>query len=91
MSLETRSAMIQARVVPWVKRESHHVLQAMGLTMSEAMELFLRRLIEDRKIPFEIVALDRIAEYQAAEREVVTVAGPQVARGGSGKKNSKHL
>lgn len=58
MSLITRSAMIQARVFPPVKEASERVLWRLGLTMSEAMELFLRRIIVDERIPFDIVALD---------------------------------
>ncbi|AGK56950.1 hypothetical protein HYPDE_26338 [Hyphomicrobium denitrificans 1NES1] len=32
--------------------------KGIGLNMSEAMELFLRRVIIDERIPFEIIALD---------------------------------
>lgn len=65
MALITRSAMIQARVVPWVKHESRQVLEAMGLSLSEAMDLFLRNLIAERKLPFEIAALDMNEIYIA--------------------------
>jgi addiction module RelB/DinJ family antitoxin len=58
MSLITRSAMIQARVFPPVKEASEAILWRLGLNMSEAMELFLRRIIVDERIPFDIVALD---------------------------------
>jgi addiction module RelB/DinJ family antitoxin len=58
MSLVPRSATIQARVFPSVKEASERVLWRIGLNMSEAMELFLRRVIVDERIPFEVVALD---------------------------------
>jgi len=54
----TRSAMLQARVYPQIKIASEHILSRIGLTMSEAMELFLRRVIIDEKLPFEVVALE---------------------------------
>ncbi|NIP24742.1 MAG: type II toxin-antitoxin system RelB/DinJ family antitoxin, partial [Phycisphaerae bacterium] len=54
----TRSAMIQARVTPAIKEGSERVLWRLGLNMSEAMELFLRRVIIDERIPFDTVALD---------------------------------
>ncbi|MDR3470370.1 MAG: type II toxin-antitoxin system RelB/DinJ family antitoxin [Devosia sp.] len=57
MTLITRSATIQVRVVPRVKAASEQVLWRIGLTMSEAVELFLRRVIVDERMPFEIVAL----------------------------------
>jgi len=56
----TRSAMLQARVYPEIKHASERVLSRIGLNMSEAMELFLRRVIVDEKLPFEVVALDEI-------------------------------
>jgi addiction module RelB/DinJ family antitoxin len=58
MSLVTRSAMLQMRVTPGVKRASEEVLRRIGLSMTEAMELFLRRMIVDQRIPFEVIALD---------------------------------
>jgi len=58
MSLFTRSATIQVRVVPRVKQASEEILVLIGLTMSEAVELFLRRVIVDERIPFELTALE---------------------------------
>jgi addiction module RelB/DinJ family antitoxin len=57
MSLITRSATIQVRVMPLVKRASEEVLSRIGLNMSEAVELFLRRVIVDERIPFDLIAL----------------------------------
>lgn len=54
----TRSAIVQARVRPEIKFAGEQVLRSIGLTMTEAMELFLRRVIVDQKLPFEVVALD---------------------------------
>jgi len=54
----TRTAVLQARVRPEIKYASEQVLQRIGLTMTEAMELFLRRIIVDEKLPFEVAALD---------------------------------
>jgi len=58
MKSMSRTATIQARVSPRTKHESERVLHRLGLTMSEAMELFVLRLIQDEKLPFEIEALD---------------------------------
>jgi DNA-damage-inducible protein J len=58
MTLMTRTAVLQARVRPEIKYASEEILRSIGLTMTEAMELFLRRLIVDRKLPFEVIALD---------------------------------
>jgi addiction module RelB/DinJ family antitoxin len=58
MSRIVRSAMLQMRVSPEIKLASEHVLRRIGLNLTEATELFLRRMIIDQRIPFEIVAFD---------------------------------
>lgn len=55
-----KSATIQVRVTPLVKAASEQVLWAIGLSMSDAVELFLRRVIVDTRIPFEIIAIDPV-------------------------------
>jgi addiction module RelB/DinJ family antitoxin len=57
MVLVTKSATIQIRVMPFVKAASERILLRIGLNMSEAVELFLRRMIIDQRIPFDVVAL----------------------------------
>ena len=51
--------MLQMRVPPEIKCASEHVFRRIGLNMTDAMELFLRRVIVDQKIPFEVIALDQ--------------------------------
>ena len=50
--------MLQMRVTPGVKHAAEEIIHRHGLTMTEAMELFLCRMIVDQRIPFEIVAFD---------------------------------
>jgi addiction module RelB/DinJ family antitoxin len=54
----SRSAIMQARVRPEIKYAAERVLKGLGLTMTDFMELALRRLIVDQRLPFEAVALD---------------------------------
>jgi DNA-damage-inducible protein J len=72
MTLTTRTAMLQARVRPEIKFASEQILRNIGLTMTEAMELFLRRLIVDQKLPFEVAAVD--------EATLATILGSWEAR-----------
>jgi addiction module RelB/DinJ family antitoxin len=58
MTQPTRSAILQMRVTPGVKHAAEEVIHRLGLTMTEAIELFLRRMIVDQRIPFQIVAFD---------------------------------
>jgi addiction module RelB/DinJ family antitoxin len=77
----TRSAVLQARVRPDLKYASERVLRNIGLTMTAALELFLRRLILDQRLPFEIAALDDatlaniVSSWQASRKDLVEL-GP---------------
>lgn len=66
MMSTTRSAMVQMRVTPAVKYASEQVLRRIGMSMTEAMELFLRRMIIDQRIPFDVVAFDNATFTQLA-------------------------
>jgi DNA-damage-inducible protein J len=88
MSLFTRTATLQARVCPEIKFASEDVLRRIGLNLTEAMELFLRRVIIDQKLPFEVAALDHATltalttawQEQAREaKEVVINSEPRRA------------
>lgn len=48
------------RVTPAVKYASEEILHRIGLSMTQAMELFLRRVIVDERLPFDVVALDEV-------------------------------
>jgi addiction module RelB/DinJ family antitoxin len=58
MSLVTRTAIIQARVSPEIKYAGEKVLRKLGLNLTEVMEMFIRRMIADQALPFEVIALD---------------------------------
>jgi DNA-damage-inducible protein J len=82
----SRSAIIQARVRPEIKLAGELVLRNIGLTMTEAMELFLRRLIVDQRMPFEVVAMDEatfstvLDTWEAKKREDSIQLEPRNAR-----------
>ena len=61
MSRIVRSAMLQMRVAPEIKYASEHVLRRLGLNLTEAMELFLRQMIIEQRLPFNVVAFDNAA------------------------------
>ena len=64
MSRVIRSAMLQMRVSPEIKLASEHVLRRIGLNLTEATELFMRRMIIDQRIPFEVIAVDNATYAQ---------------------------
>jgi addiction module RelB/DinJ family antitoxin len=67
MSLVTRTAILQARVSPEIKYASEKVLKGLGLNLTEVMEMFLRRMVIDQRIPFDVVALSDTQLAQIAD------------------------
>ncbi len=74
-----RTAMLQARVTPEVKQAGEFVLRRIGLNLTEAMELFLRRVIVDQKLPFEVVALDDAVLAAVTKASDAHLRGEQAA------------
>lgn len=52
----SKTAVVTARVEPEVKKEAEKVLSQVGLTMSQAVNLYLRQIAYQRRIPFELTA-----------------------------------
>lgn len=61
------NALVQTRVNGEVKEEAADVLEHMGLTVSDAVRLFLTRIARDKALPFELVTPN--AETIAAMRD----------------------
>ena len=53
-----KTAVITARVEPELKAEAEEVISQVGLTMSQAMTLYLRQIVNRRAIPFELRAAE---------------------------------
>ncbi len=52
MSSSTR--MIHIRIDDKIKEQASETLEAMGLSVSEAVRLFLYRVVSDQALPFEV-------------------------------------
>ena len=95
MSRIVRSAMLQMRVAPEIKFASEHVLRRIGLNLTEATELFLRRMIIDQRIPFEIAAFDNatftqlVLDWEEESRTISIKRDRSVGRSGRAKPRSK--
>jgi addiction module RelB/DinJ family antitoxin len=68
MSAILRTEMLRARVYPHIRYAGEDVLRRIGLNMSDVMDLLLRRMIIDQKLPFEVAALDDATLAAATER-----------------------
>ena len=52
----SKTAVVTVRVEPEVKKEAEKVLSQVGLTMSQAVTIYLRQIVNRRAIPFELRA-----------------------------------
>lgn len=64
-----RTEVIRSRIDPAAKEQANIIIHNMGLTMSDAIRLFLYQVIAEQKIPFAIRQLNEetIAALRAAE------------------------
>lgn len=53
-----RTASVFTRVEPKIKTQAENVLDQLGISMSTAIEIYLRQIALQRKIPFEIKLSD---------------------------------
>ena len=63
---------VRCRIDPKTKEDASEVIEAMGLTVSDAIRLFLKRVASDGAIPFELrvpnaKTLAAIAELEALQ------------------------
>ena len=61
---------VRARIDATVKDEAIRVLQSMGLTLSDAIRLFLHQVVTEHGIPFQIKAPNpvTVAAMQATQK-----------------------
>ena len=69
-----RTSNVFARVEPEIKEQAEQVLGQLGIPMSNAIGLFLRQIIMQRGIPFDVKLLPRkpvsIGSMSAAELNI---------------------
>jgi DNA-damage-inducible protein J len=75
----TENAVIRARIDEATKAEATTVLKAMGLTLSDAFRLMVKRIAAEKALPFEplVPNAETIEAMKAARRgELVTAGKP---------------
>lgn len=60
---------IRARIDRETKEQAAEALAAMGLSMSDAIRLLMRRVADERRLPFEIKAPNATTRQAIAELE----------------------
>jgi len=64
-----KSATIQARINPEVKREAQKILSQLHISMSEAIAMYLTQITLHKGIPFEIKIPNEITQKTLEESE----------------------
>lgn len=55
-SRRKKTAKVEAHVEPEVKKQAEAILKSLGIPMSHAINIYLRQIINNQGIPFEIKA-----------------------------------
>ena len=76
--MATRSSMVHVRVDDEIKERATTALEAMGLSVSDAVRLFLRRVVTDQAFPLELKVTN--AATRSAMAEADEIARSRVAR-----------
>jgi len=74
----TTTTMVHVRVNEQIKAQAAETLAAMGLTISDAVRVFLMRVVADKQMPFDIKAPN--AETRTAMAEADEIARTHRAR-----------
>ena len=74
----TTTTMVHVRVNEQIKAQAAETLATMGLTISDAVRVFLMRVVADKQMPFDIKAPN--AETRAAMAEADEIARTHRAR-----------
>lgn len=75
------TTMIHVRVDEQIKTQATETLASMGLSVSDAVRVFLTRVVADKELPFTLKAPN--AETRAAMDEANTIVQAHRARFGS--------
>ncbi len=77
----TSNALVQTRVDPAIKARATEVLEAIGLTVSDAVRILLTRTANEGAPPFELFSNteDHDAWFRARVREALDDPGPDIA------------
>jgi DNA-damage-inducible protein J len=77
-----KTAVISARVDPDIKAEAEATVAPLGLTLSQAINIFLHRLVADGGIPFDVRQPRYNADTEAAIAQGKRILAGEVAAKG---------
>jgi len=72
--MATHTSMLHIRVDEDIKAQAHDTLAAMGMTVSDAVRLFLRRVVADQAFPLELKVPNATTRAAMAESRAMMAA-----------------
>ena len=84
------TAMVHVRVDERVKQEAAATLAVMGLSVSDAVRVFLTRVVAEQQIPFAIKIPNAVTRVAMAEVDAM-IEAQKPARSANGKLAVDHL
>ena len=73
--MNTRTSMLHVRVDDDTKEQAATALEAMGLSMSDAVRLFLKRVVADQAFPLELKVPNAATRTAMAEADEIAAKG----------------
>lgn len=52
--MATKTARINARMEPELKEQAEHILEGLGLSMTDAIRLYFKQIVHRKGIPFDV-------------------------------------
>jgi DNA-damage-inducible protein J len=71
-----KTATIQTRIEPGIKAEAEKILKTLGITTSEAVGIFMRRIIMEKGLPFPV----KITNPETIEALEDIIAGKNLSK-----------
>ena len=73
--MNARTSMLHVRVDDDTKEQAATALEAMGLSMSDAVRLFLKRVVADQAFPLELKVPNAATRTAMAEADEIAAKG----------------
>ena len=73
------TTMVHVRVDEKIKAQATETLSSMGLTVSDAVRVFLTRIVADKELPFSIKAPNEASRTAIAEADQIVRRRPRFA------------
>lgn len=79
--MPVKTAKVNARIEPKLKKEAEQVLDALGLSVTDAIRVFLKQIVHRRGLPFDVRlpnrATQKAMEHARKNQHLKTYRSPE--------------